>query len=257
MGTLRASRFQPITRPSSVFVKVEGGTTFGRRTWMGPSGSAGRRAFSPTVRTELRGNEYVLFTGGYLHDLWRLPPFVGKKVYVATQVETAKVGGQPGWAADVAAGLVAQTMFGPLPHRRQRGDEGHRRWFFELRPRVLGPARGTQQVITAICTASPRWFCVVTRNLTNPWPGRLPEGRTAGASASASRSSPGRTAGASGGSSAGADDASRQTQAAVTSRRMVRAAVCQPLAASPWKKEFGPPPRRDGRAADRRRGRRP
>jgi NTE family protein len=133
VGTLRASRFQPITRPSSVFVVAEGGTTFGEtdtgwdQFWLG--GPKGLLAYGAN---ELRGNEYVLFTGGYLHDLWRLPPFVGKKVYVAAQVEAAKVGGQPGWAADVAAGLVAQTMFGPLLIGVSAGDEGHRRWFFKL-----------------------------------------------------------------------------------------------------------------------------
>ena len=116
-----------------MFVKAEGGTTFGEtdtgwdQFWLG--GPKGLLAYGAN---ELRGNEYVLFTGGYLHDLWRLPPFVGKKVYVAAEVEAAKVGGQPGWAADVAAGLVAQTMFGPLLIGVSAGDEGHRRWFFKL-----------------------------------------------------------------------------------------------------------------------------
>jgi len=83
-------------------------------------------------RFELHGNEYVLLTGGYLHDLWRLPPLLGKKIYVVAQVEAAKVGGEPGWASDVAVGLVAQTMFGPLFVGGSVGDEGHRRWFFKL-----------------------------------------------------------------------------------------------------------------------------
>jgi NTE family protein len=81
---------------------------------------------------ELHGNEYVLLTGGYLHDLWRLPPLLGKKIYVVAQVEAAKVGGESGWASDVAVGLVAQTLFGPLFVGGSVGDEGHRRWFFKL-----------------------------------------------------------------------------------------------------------------------------
>jgi len=48
------------------------------------------------------------------------------------QVEAAKVGGESGWASDVAVGLVAQTLFGPLFVGGSVGDEGHRRWFFKL-----------------------------------------------------------------------------------------------------------------------------
>lgn len=132
-GSIRVSRFQPITRPSSVFLVAEGGTTFGEmdtgRDLFSVGGAKGLLAYGTN---ELHGNEYVLLTGGYLRDLWRLPPFVGKKVYVVTQVETAKVGGEPGWASDVAVGLVAQTMFGPLFVGGSVGNEGHRRWFFKL-----------------------------------------------------------------------------------------------------------------------------
>ena len=132
-GTLRASHFQPITRPSSVFLVAEGGTTFGEmdtgRDLFSVGGADGLLAYGAN---ELHGNDYVLLTGGYLRDLWKLPPIVGKKVYVVAQVETAKVGGQSGWASDVAVGLVAQTMFGPLFVGGSVGDEGHRRWFFKL-----------------------------------------------------------------------------------------------------------------------------
>jgi len=132
-GVVRASRFQPITRPSSVFVVAEGGTTFGEMdTGWDQFSLGGTKGLLAYGANELRGNDYVLLTGGYLRDLWRLPAFVGKKVYVAAQVEAAKMGGQPGWASDVAAGLVAQTAFGPLLIGVSAGDEGHRRWFFKL-----------------------------------------------------------------------------------------------------------------------------
>jgi NTE family protein len=132
-GRLRASRYQPITRLSSVFLVAEAGTTFDA-TDPGPDqfslgGTKGLLAYGAN---ELRGNEYVLLTGGYLRDLWRLPPFVGKKVYIAAEVEAAKMGGGSPWASDVAVGLVAQTAFGPLLIGGGAGKEGHRRWFFKL-----------------------------------------------------------------------------------------------------------------------------
>ena len=132
-GMLRASRFQPITRRASVFLIAEGGTTFGAtdtgRDQFALGGTNGLLAYGSN---ELRGNEYLLLTGGYLHDLWRLPPFVGKKVYFAAEVEAAKMGGGSPWASDVAVGLVAQTAFGPLLIGASAGNEGHRRWFFKL-----------------------------------------------------------------------------------------------------------------------------
>jgi NTE family protein len=132
-GMLRASRFQPITRLASVFLVAEAGTTFDASD-PGPDqfslgGTKGLLAYGAN---ELRGNEYVLLTGGYLHDLWRLPPFVGKKVYIAAEVEAAKMSGGSPWASDVAVGLVAQTAFGPLLIGGAAGKEGHRRWFFKL-----------------------------------------------------------------------------------------------------------------------------
>jgi NTE family protein len=132
-GTMRVARYQPITRPSSVFLIAEGGTTFGETdTGREQFSIGGTRGLFAYGANELRGNEYVLLTGGYLRDLWRLPPFVGKKVYLVAQVEAAKVGRGSEWASDVAAGLVAQTAFGPLFIGSSAGSEGRRRWFFKL-----------------------------------------------------------------------------------------------------------------------------
>src|SRR5712691_5453672 len=92
--------------------------------------------------------------------------------------------------------------------------------------------------MTRTWTGSRCWFRVVLRTFTKPWPGRLWEGRTARISASTSNSSPGRTA-------RGHFISSAQTpmtppaglRSPSTRRRMVRAAVCQPLADRPWKNE--------------------
>ena len=62
----------------------------------------------------------------------KLPPFVGKKVYAAAEVEAGRMYGLSGWRADVTAGIVAQTAFGPLYVGGSAGDDGHRRWFFKL-----------------------------------------------------------------------------------------------------------------------------
>ena len=84
---------------------------------------------------ELRGNQYFLFRGGYLHDLLLLPPFAGKRVFVIGEYELAKMYGFPTAAKlpnDFAAGIVAETVVGPLFFGGSIGDSGHKKWFFQL-----------------------------------------------------------------------------------------------------------------------------
>lgn len=131
-GAIRMARFQPVTSASSIFLVAEGGTTFGDmdtgQTQFSLGGAKGLRAYGAN---ELRGNQYLLFGGGYLRDLWKLPPVVGR-VYAVAQLEVAKMHALSRWPADVAAGIVAQTAFGPLFVGGSVGDDGHRRWFFKL-----------------------------------------------------------------------------------------------------------------------------
>src|SRR5205807_880382 len=66
---------------------------------------------------ELFGNQYYLFHAGYLHDIFTLPPFVGKKVYALGMYEFGKMYGVPTaskFPNDVAAGVIAETAVGPL-----------------------------------------------------------------------------------------------------------------------------------------------
>jgi NTE family protein len=129
--------FQPITKPASLFVTGEGGTTFGTRD-TGPFplfflGGPGR--LSAYGLNELYGDQYYLFRAGYLHDLFTMPPFLGKKIYVIASYEFGKMYGFPQetkFPNDVTAGILAQTFVGPLFIGGSLGDDGHRKWFFQL-----------------------------------------------------------------------------------------------------------------------------
>jgi len=129
--------FKPITRPASLFFAAEGGTTFGTRD-TGPVPQfflGGPLRLSAYGSNELYGNQYYLFRVGYLHDLFTLPPFLGKKIYAIGSFETAKMYGFPLQTAfpnDVAAGVLAETAFGPLVIGGSFGDSGHRKWYFQL-----------------------------------------------------------------------------------------------------------------------------
>ena len=128
--------FKPITRPASLFVQSEGGTTFSSAHVGVPQFFLGGPArLSAYGSNELFGNQFYYFRTGYLHDLFTLPPFVGKKVYAIGAFEFGKMYGVPTeskFPNDVAAGVLAETAFGPLLLGGSVGDSGHAKWFFQV-----------------------------------------------------------------------------------------------------------------------------
>ncbi len=128
--------FQPVSALGSVFVDGKGGTTFGfANTGIPQFFLGGPLTLSAYGLNELQGNQYYLFRAGYLHDLWTLPPLVGKRVFVIGSYEFAKMYGAPNeskFPNDVAAGVLAETVIGPLFVGGSVGDTGHHKWFFQL-----------------------------------------------------------------------------------------------------------------------------
>ncbi len=136
VADLRIGLFKPITRPASLFLISEGGTTFGSSTSGFPQfflGGANRLSGYGT--NELFGNQFYFFRAGYLHDLWTLPPLAGKKVYAIAGYEFGKMYGFTSasrFPNDFALGVLAETAVGPLVFGGSVGDSGHRKWFFQL-----------------------------------------------------------------------------------------------------------------------------
>jgi NTE family protein len=128
--------FQPVSELGSVFVYGEGGSTFGfRSTGIPQFFLGGPLTLSAYGLNELQGDQYYLFRAGYLHDLWTLPPLVGKRVFVIGSYEFAKMYGatnESKFPNDVAAGILAETVIGPLFVGASTGDTGHHKWFFQL-----------------------------------------------------------------------------------------------------------------------------
>jgi NTE family protein len=128
--------FQPVSELGSVFVDGEGGSTFGfNSTGIPQFFLGGPLTLSAYGLNELQGDQYYLFRAGYLHDLWILPPLVGKRVFVIGSYEFAKMYGDPNeskFPNDFAAGILAETVIGPLFVGASAGDAGHRKWFFQL-----------------------------------------------------------------------------------------------------------------------------
>jgi NTE family protein len=128
--------FQPVSELGSVFVNGEGGSTFGfNSTGIPQFFLGGPLTLSAYGLNELQGNQYYLFRVGYLHDLWTLPPLAGKRVFVIGSYEFAKMYGatnESKFPNDFAAGVLAETVIGPLFVGGSVGDTGHHKWFFQL-----------------------------------------------------------------------------------------------------------------------------
>jgi NTE family protein len=129
--------FQPISTPASLFITAQGGTTFSSHD-VGPIPQfflGGPLRLGAYGTNELFGNQYYLVRLGYLHDLFTLPPFLGKKIYAIGSYEFAKMYGfsrESGFPNDVNAGVLAETAFGPLVLGGSYGDSGHRKLYFQL-----------------------------------------------------------------------------------------------------------------------------
>lgn len=134
--------FQPVSPMASIFVAGQGGTTFGYSNPGLPQFFlGGPLKLGAYGQNELFGNQYYLFRAGYLHELFSLPSFVGKKIYAVGSYEVGKMyrpANQPGFPNesgfpnDFAAGMLAETALGPFFIGGSIGDSGHQKWFFQL-----------------------------------------------------------------------------------------------------------------------------
>ena len=132
----QASYFHPVSQPGSVYASGEGGSSFGYSSIGEPQFFlGGPQRLSAYGTNELFGNQYYLIRLGYLHNLLTLPPLAGKSVYATGVYEFGKMYDFPNeskFPNDVAAGVVAETVAGPLFVGASVGDTGHKKWFFQL-----------------------------------------------------------------------------------------------------------------------------
>ena len=125
-----------VSKRGSVLLQADGGTTFGFHDTGLPQfflGGTGRLNAYGT--NELRMDQYIYGRAGYIHQLFRLPPFIGNNVYATTAFEVAKAYDAPGASGlptDGAVGLVLDTLFGPLSVGASYGDTGHYKFYFLL-----------------------------------------------------------------------------------------------------------------------------
>jgi NTE family protein len=128
--------FAPLTSKSSAFLGASGGSTM----WQNPGGlppfSLGGSFRLPAYNTnELLTNQYFLFQGGYVRKLGTLSPLVGGKVLFFAGADISKayyVENASHLPSDGSAGLIINTLLGPVVVGAAVGDAGHYKLYFEI-----------------------------------------------------------------------------------------------------------------------------
>jgi NTE family protein len=140
VAEIRSQNFFRLSEPSSVILNGYAGTTFNYDNTGLPQFSLGgsQRLVAYGIN-ELLMDKYFLFQLGYLRQLAKLPPLLGSGVYFLAIYEAAQVYNQSklvnqasGFPTDGAAGIVVNTIFGPVEAAYAYGDTGHHKFFFQI-----------------------------------------------------------------------------------------------------------------------------
>ena len=84
---------------------------------------------------EVRGDHFVLATAGYLHQVFRLPDLIGGPLLVGGWLETGSAfnsGDEFALDTQVSAGIIAETLIGPVFGAVSVGFDGSNRFYLGI-----------------------------------------------------------------------------------------------------------------------------
>jgi NTE family protein len=138
LSEIQAQGFFRLSAPTSVFVGAYGGSSYGYKAGVPAFSLGGSQRLVAWNTNELLNNQYFLGQLGYIRELVKLPPFLGSSVNLVGLLEVGKtyklqLGSRPpNLPMDAAAGLIVNTIFGPVEVAGAVGDYGHARFFFRI-----------------------------------------------------------------------------------------------------------------------------
>ena len=134
----KVSFFLPVSASWTGFMSVGGGTTFQRENAGIPMFYlGGPQRLSAYGLNEFYGNQFVAGRAGFLKQLAVISTLTNNKAYFLAEYEAGKMydfRNSTRMPMDVNAGLVVQTLLGPLFLGGSVGDAGHRKWYFQVGP---------------------------------------------------------------------------------------------------------------------------
>jgi NTE family protein len=133
VGEIITSAYMSVRRRHRVMLSFSGGTSFGSSTDSYYDFTLGGPMRLRAYRLgEFRGLNYMLGTAAYLHNLGRLPDFLGGQLYVAGIVESGCTFANLASArlrTVVSSGFVVDTLLGPVSLSAGVSVDGHFRFY--------------------------------------------------------------------------------------------------------------------------------
>jgi NTE family protein len=135
VGQLNGAIFKRIDQPGSVFFGVNAGSTFGNYQTSLPQfllgGPLRLGAYGPN---EVLTDQFLLARTGYIREIGKLSPLIGEKIYAIAFLEGAKIYRDPqlNYAVDANAGIVVNTLLGPILFGGAFGNRGHNKMYVTL-----------------------------------------------------------------------------------------------------------------------------
>jgi NTE family protein len=133
---LAASAFKPLSEKGSLFTYGSGGTTFSKLAApLQQFTLGGPLRLGAFGSDEFRGDHYVLLSGGYLHRVGYLPPFLGRSIYGAGWYETGSAffkGSNADFRHSVSGALIMETRLGPFVAGGAFGSDTRGKLFISL-----------------------------------------------------------------------------------------------------------------------------
>jgi NTE family protein len=138
VSEVQSQSFFRLSPPSSVFFGAYGGSTYGYKAGIPAFSLGGSQRLVAWNTNELYANQYFLGQLGYIRELAKLPPFLGSNIEFIGLYEMGKtyklpLGAKPpDLPLDGAAGIIVNTIFGPVELAGAIGDYGRGRFFFRI-----------------------------------------------------------------------------------------------------------------------------
>ena len=138
LSEVQSQSFFRISEPSSVFFGASGGSSYGYKAGIPAFSLGGSQRLVAWNTNELYTNQYFLGQLGYIRELTKLPPLLGSNIEFIGLAEVGKtyklaLGPKPpNLPLDGAAGIIVNTIFGPVQLAGAIGDYGRGRFFFRI-----------------------------------------------------------------------------------------------------------------------------
>jgi NTE family protein len=138
LSEIQSQSFLRLNEPSSVFFGASGGSSYGYKAGIPAFSLGGSQRLVAWNTNELYTNQYFLGQLGYIRELLKLPPLLGSNVELIGLAEVGKTyklalgPSPPNLPIDGAAGIIVNTIFGPVELAGAIGDYGRARFFFRI-----------------------------------------------------------------------------------------------------------------------------